>query len=215
MEYKKNRQKVIIKTLGKGGWTFIENKHLLHPLPSFLNESKQSGAIAKSLKSVSQQLYALKDRAKRILKNPSRSDELYKSLHRIFKKDKELHLGRKNSLRFEIRELAWKRFKLGYPPKKDDDLSMGDAINWEWIVHCAKNEKKNVIIVTRDTDYGHCYDNEHMINDWLQEEFKARVKGGLKVELTNSVASAFKKANIKITKKEINAEERLIETYDN
>src|SRR5580765_7471463 len=43
------------------------------------------------------------------------------------------------------------------PPRKPNDTSMGDAINWEWIVECAKTLNGSVIIVSRDRDYGVTY----------------------------------------------------------
>src|SRR5437763_1762209 len=81
---------------------------------------------------------------------------------------------RSNKVRFTIRNLARKRFALGYPPRKQNATSLGDSINWEWIVHCAINsdDYHNVLIVSRDSDYGVNYEGEATLNDWLYREFK-------------------------------------------
>ena len=54
----------------------------------------------------------------------------------------------------KVFRLAWRRFLLGYPPRKADDTSIGDAVNWEWVVDCAKRANADVVIVSRDSDYG-------------------------------------------------------------
>jgi hypothetical protein len=78
--------------------------------------------------------------------------------------------------RRRIRARARTRYSLGYPPRKAGDTSMGDAINWEWVVHCAQVlTSANVVIVSRDSDYGHEHGGKAHINDWLREEFKDRV----------------------------------------
>src|ERR1700720_3909675 len=48
----------------------------------------------------------------------------------------------------------FRRFLFGCPPRKKNDSSIGDAINWEWIVECANACQAEIHIVSRDTDYG-------------------------------------------------------------
>lgn len=103
-------------------------------------------------------------------------------------------------MRFSIRELAKKRFDLGYPPRKEKDTSYGDAINWEWIIYCAQNYANDIIIVSRDSDYGVGYINEHILNDWLNQEFKQRVSRRRKIILTDKLHSAFSYLSITVTK---------------
>src|SRR5258708_39772823 len=70
--------------------------------------------------------------------------------------------------------------------------SLGDSINWEWIVHCAINSEDyhNVLIVSRDSDFGVTYDGKATLNDWLYREFKERVSRKRKVELTQKLTDA-------------------------
>jgi hypothetical protein len=59
--------------------------------------------------------------------------------------------------------------------EKKGDNSIGDAINWEWIVKCAEQSGKAIIVVSRDTDYGTHYENDSFLDDWLHKEFKERI----------------------------------------
>src|SRR5690606_22634600 len=121
----------------------------------------------------------------RVLKEPSKHDPVYKVAQRLFRQKTPLNLSRDAKVRFEIRRLARKRFLLGYPPRKDSDLSIGDAINWEWIVRCAQTSGNDVVIVSRDQDYGVRFADRPIINDWLLQEFKERVSRRRRLVLTD------------------------------
>lgn len=207
MEYKKNRQRVVLESLAAqktpdwGGLTS----------PAFLATAKPAEIIAKSKKTITTQQGKLKSRIASILKNPSVSDPVYKVLQRVFKNQSEYNLGRDKPLRFNIRNLAKKRFILGYPPRKKEDNSIGDAVNWEWIIHCAYESGKDIILVTRDTDYGVSYDGQFFLNDWLAKEFKERVSRKRKIVLTDRLAAAFKLVAIPVSQKAEQEENELIE----
>lgn len=145
-----------------------------------------------------------------LLSKPSLHDNVFKILTRVFKTNSEYNLGRDNKKRFAIRKLAFKRFMLGYPPRKKDDNSIGDAINWEWIVDCAKRANKDVIIVTRDNDFGVVANRESFLNDWLKIEFSERVNMRRKIYLTEKLSEAFKWVNIPITKEMIDEENSIL-----
>jgi hypothetical protein len=189
MEYKKNRQQVVLEALKSqkapefGGLT----------PPAFLADAQPAKMIAKASKDLKAQQTKLKERIASILDNPSKSDPVYQSLQRVFKNKCVYNLDRQQKQRFEIRNLARKRFVLGYPPRKQGDTSIGDAINWEWIVKYAKTSGKHVILVTRDTDYGIAYDKTYFLNDWLRQEFSERTTQKRKIILTDRLAEAFKK----------------------
>jgi hypothetical protein len=95
-----------------------------------------------------------------------------------------------------------KRCRVGYPPGKKGDTSIGDAVNWEWIVHCAKESRKHTVIVSRDSDFGAMVGKGPIINDWLAEEFHDRVGKTRKIIPTNRLAEAFRFAGITVTAKE-------------
>ncbi|ACC79193.1 PIN domain-containing protein [Nostoc punctiforme] len=207
MEYKKNRQIVILESLNKfktpdwGGLT----------PPAFLSDAQPAIAITKSKSEISSQQNKLKKRIEAILKNPSTNDPVFKILQRLFRSKSDFNLSREKKIRFKIRGLAWKRFILGYPPRKDKDTSIGDAINWEWIIHCAENTEKDIILVTRDTDYGVNYNKELILNDWLSQEFKQRVGRKRKIIITDRLTQAFKTISVTVTKQEEIEEDSLLE----
>jgi hypothetical protein len=112
-----------------------------------------------------------------------------------------------------IQHLARERFIIGYPPRKPGDTSMGDAVNWEWIIHCAKEANKNVVLVSRDSDYGYRYGGDPILNDWLVQEFRERVGHKNKVFLTNRLTHAFELADVTVNKKEIADENKVIDAW--
>jgi hypothetical protein len=207
MEYKKNRQRVILESLNRlktPDWSGLTP-------PAFLSDAQPAKIITSNKAEVTKQQGKLKGRIELILKKPFRYDSVYKHLQRLFKHDSPYNLSREKKIRFQIRRLAWKRFILGYPPRKQNDTSIGDAINWEWIISCANSCGKDIILVTRDNDYGVSYNNEMILNDWLVQEFKQRVSQKRKIIITDRLAKAFKRADIQVSKAEEEQESELIE----
>lgn len=206
MEYKKNRQRVILETLNAQktpDWSGLTS-------PAFLAGAKPARVIAKSKKTITTQQAKLKKRIASILDRPNTSDPVFKCVSRVFKHPSDYNLTRDKKIRFTIRHLARKRFVLGYPPRKQNDTSIGDAVNWEWIVHCADKSSKDVIIVTRDSDYGCSYDGKFHLNDWLRLEFKERISQKRRIVLTDRLAEAFKLVAVPVSAEAEEEEKKLV-----
>lgn len=196
MEYKKNRQKVILESLEKikkPDWNSLTP-------PAFLSQAQPVKIINAKKKDIEKQQTKIKERIEKIISNPMYNDEVYKTLQRLFKNNSPYNLGRDKKERHQIRILAKKRFILGYPPRKKEDNSIGDAINWEWIINCAISSGKDIILVSRDTDFGIAYNGKNYLNDWLNQEFKERVSSRRKIILTDKLTQAFKMVDIQVTK---------------
>ncbi|QQS49862.1 MAG: DUF4935 domain-containing protein [Bacteroidota bacterium] len=208
MEYKKNRQKVILESLSK-----FKNPdwNSLTP-PAILSSAQPVKIINDKKKEIISQQNKLKTRIEGILARPQYNDDVYKVLQRIFKNNSEYNLDREKKDRFKIRNLAKKRFLLGYPPRKKDDNSIGDAINWEWIIECAIRSGKDIVLVSRDTDFGASFNNESYLNDWLKQEFSERVGKKRKIILTDKLAYAFKLVDIVVTKAMEEEEDQIIKS---
>jgi len=206
MEYKKNRQSAILESITEV--KKINNVNL--SVPAILSDSKAVEMIKKQKKEIDTQQKKLKEKIEKILTNPNRNDEVFKKLQKVFKHKCNYNLNRENKQRFTIRRLALKRFMLGYPPRKNSDNSIGDAVNWEWIIKCAETAKKHIIIVTRDTDFGAIHENESYLNDWLKQEFKQRISQQRKLILTDKLSRAFQYLEIPVTKEMIEEEEKVI-----
>lgn len=206
MEYKKNRQHVILESLGKFGtpdWGKLT-------APALVSETQAAGMIAKHQKEMEKQQKLLTTKIQNILEKPGTQDEVYKVLQRVFKHNSPYNLDREDKRRFAIRRLARKRFFLGYPPRKKNDTSYGDAINWEWIIQCSIDSGKDIVIVTRDSDFGLIYKKQAYLNDWLHQEFKQRVSRKRKIKLTASLSEGLKIVHAKITKEMEEEESRVI-----
>lgn len=206
MEFKKNRQRVILESLRLDGTPKGEKPQI----PSFLQEAQAAKAIDKSIKDIQKQARRIKERLGRVLKNPSAHDPVYKCLQRLWKADGPYHLTRSKKIRLQVRRRAWKRFMLGYPPRKREDLAIGDAINWEWVVQCAQDSAKGVVIVSRDSDYGVTLHKEPVLNDWLLHEFKERTSRKRKIILTDRLTHGFEEASIKVTKQAKDEEDQIL-----
>lgn len=207
MEYKKNRQIVILESLGKFGtpdWGKLTT-------PALVSEIQAAAMIKKSQKEITKQQKIISEKIQNILEKPGTNDEVYKILQRIFKHKSDFNLNRDSKRRFAIRRLARKRFCLGYPPRKKGDNSVGDAINWEWIVQCAIDSSKDIVIVSRDGDYGVSYKDKWYLNDWLHQEFKQRVSQKRKILLTGKLSEALKTVHADVTEDMEVAEAQIIE----
>lgn len=206
MEYKKNRQHVILESLGRFGtpdWGKLS-------APALVSETQAAGMIDKHRKELVKQQKILTEKIQGILEKPGTQDEVYKVLQRVFKHNSPYNLNRADKRRFAIRRLARKRFSLGYPPRKKNDTSYGDAINWEWLVQCSIDSGKDIVIVTRDSDYGVIYKDSSYLNDWLSQEFKQRVSQKRKLKLTASLSEGLKIVHAKVTKEMEEAEKVLL-----
>jgi len=203
MEYKKNRQRVILEALQT-----IRPQNPTQPnIPSFLKEStynKTSARLANESKALVSRLAA---RTERLLQSPGRYDPVYRILQRLFNAKATCHLTRGSKMRQQIREKAQKRCMLGYPPRKPNDTSIGDAINWEWIIYCAKQCQDDIVVISRDSDYGPLHKDTYYLNDWLLQEFKERVSRKRSITLTGRLAEGFKIAGITVPEEEEQAEE--------
>lgn len=205
MEYKKNRQIVILEAFNA-----IKSPEFnsITP-PALLANSDQVRIIENNKKTINKKIRELKNRIDRILLNPVQNDKAYQTFQRLFKYDSKLILNRNFEDRERIKELAKKRFLLGYPPRKKDDTSFGDAYNWEWLIDVSIRNPSNLIIVSRDSDYGIAYNNKLYINDWLAQEYKDRVSKKRKILLTDKLSVAFKALSQKVTQ-EMELEEQEI-----
>jgi hypothetical protein len=206
MEYKKHRQRVLVEFLAASAppdWSKLSP-------PALIADLQAVKMIQKYRTQIMDQRRRVTEKVMKVLNDPTHHDPVYQTLQRLFKNPSPLNLSRGREERFEIRELAEKRFKLGYPPRKSSDTSIGDAINWEWIVKCAADTGKHVVIVTRDTDYGVIYDGHSYLNDWLRQEFSERVSHKRKIVLTDKLSVGLREVHAAVTREMEEEEARIL-----
>jgi hypothetical protein len=210
MEFLKNRQKVIIDGLRQ------LSKPQKAALPAILFDYQPAKMLLKNQTAAEKQFVKVRAKIEAILKSPSSADHVYRALIRIFDHSTPLNLARPNKRRYAVRNLARKRFSLGYPPRKANDYSLGDAINWEWIIECAEKSDPNVhvMIVSRDGDYGASFGEDAVLNDWLRREFKERVSQKRKIDLTKKLTVALRMLDEVVSSKDVEEEEKLLDTPD-
>lgn len=209
MEYKKNRRSLILSALRSfktPDWSTLT-------VPAFLEEAQAAKMIGKHKGDINKQARRIVDRLNKAMDKPGDYDPVYQCLQRLFKTDGPYNLTRKHkddSLRNRIHALARRRHILGYPPRKPGDTSCGDCVNWEWIIHCATQSQRNVVIVSRDGDYG-TMDTKPALNDWLLWEFKDRISQQRGIMLTDRLTNAFKIAKIAVTEEQIKEEDSMVQ----
>ena len=206
MEYKKNRQSVILESYSN----FTTPDWSKLTAPALVSELQAVKMIEKKKKEILAQKNLVSIKIQKILADPTHHDPVYQCLQRLFKSESPYNLVRPMKERFAIRSLARKRFFLGYPPRKKGDTSIGDSVNWEWIVHCAKQSGKHVVIVTRDTDYGITFDGKSYLNDYLRQEFSQRVSQQRKIILTDKLSFGLKTVHAAVTKEMEEEEARVM-----
>lgn len=210
MEYKKNRQRVIVEALN----AFTSPDWGKLTAPALVADLQATKMIEKKKKELTEQKGKVNEKIQSVLSDPIHHDPVYQTLQRLFKRETPFNLSRAKKERFTIRNLARKRFILGCPPRKQNDTSIGDAINWEWIVKCATDSGKHIVIVTRDTDYGAIHDGRSYLNDWLKQEFSERVSKKRKIILTDKLSAGLKIVHASVTKEMEEEEQRLLSTID-
>lgn len=206
MEFRKNRQKVILEALGEVKKISVNNISC----PAIFLDAQPIKMIAKAKKEIEVQQKKITSRIDKILNNPGTHDKVFQTVQKVYKTESDFNLNRENKKRYTIRRLASKRFILGYPPRKKEDNSIGDAINWEWIIDCANRTDKHIILVTRDADFGIHHNNNSFLNDWLQVEFKERISKKRKIIMTDKLSTAFKIVDIPVTKEMVEEEDSII-----
>jgi hypothetical protein len=206
MEFKKNRQRVILEAFQA---CKEPNLGSVQP-PGFLLDAKPAQALARSKNALGRHTKSIRDRIAKVLEAPTVKDPVFRCFQRLFRARAACHLLSDDKAAREIERLALRRFLKGQPPRKMIDTSFGDAVNWEWIIRCAERQGAEIIIVTRDGDYGVTHNGRTLLNDFLLSEFRLRVSKKRRIELTDRLAEGFKRASISVTAKEEQEEDRLL-----
>lgn len=204
MEFLKHRQTELLKTVTG---LKISNS----PIPAVVSDGHILSYSKKIIEFAEKRDKSLKKMVERMLSQPKTHDKVFQVLDTIFSSNNSHVLTRDMDIRQSIKRLAWRRFILGYPPRKKNETSIGDALNWEWIVYCANKLelKGSFYIVSRDSDYGKEFNNKNYINDQLKSEFRNRV-GGKSIILTNKLSDVLKALEVNVTPDELKAEEEII-----
>lgn len=203
-EFRRNRQRVI-----EIGMNELKAPDPISSLGIF-SDAKATKMIDRHASEIRKLTAKLKNRLTRALEHPIRHDPVYKACQRIFRKDDTLNLKPEAASRHGLRQRAWRRFIHGYPPRKPDDTSFGDAINWEWMIQCATEEQASVVIVSRDSDYGVTLARKSYVTDQLRHEFADRVGRRRKVLLFSRLSEALKLFDVAVSPQEEQAETDLV-----
>lgn len=208
MEFKKNRLSAMLE-----GMQELKAPPLLSR-PGLFSETPAVRAIHTAQRRVEARTKTLKARYMKAFDDPAQHDPVYQVCQRIFHKDDGLVLTREMPIRRAIRNRAYRRFLHGCPPRKRSDTSIGDALNWEWMIHCADSKGAELVIVSRDSDYGITYEGKAYVNDHLRQEFAQRVSLKRKLLLYPKVTEALRHFQVAVTEEEKKEEEEIAKPAD-
>jgi hypothetical protein len=186
MEFKKNRQNVILDSYNKmkgPDWSGLK-------WPVFLSQTSCTQRIKKYKEEISKLHNEIKAELLKALQKPTKNDSVFIEIDKLFSPPGKFYWGKDNRDYESIKSRGIDRFQLGYPPRKEGGISYGDSINWECIIACAKANSMNIIIVSRDYDYGIKIEGRRILNSWLLEDFESRVGVGKTVFLTELLSEA-------------------------
>lgn len=204
-EFKTNRQKVLQES-----WTNLKAPDGLG-LPNIVADARTTKMLSKDIRDAKKRVDGLRKRLVRVIAKPTLHDPVYKICQRIFHRTDDIVLARSNDIRHVLRRKAFRRFLHGCPPRKRQDVSIGDAFNWEWMIQCATKLNAELVIVSRDSDFGVTIGDDSYINDHLKQEFQERVSKKRKVLLCARLTDALKQFNVRVTSKEVQAEADLVQ----
>jgi len=206
MEYKRNRQSAILEGM--------QELKAPSPIsrPGLFSDAKAAKAMQENMKAATERVKALKAKLKKVLEDPAAHDPVYQACQRMFHANSPLIMTREDSFRAVIRRRAFRRFLHGCPPRKRNDTSIGDALNWEWMLECALRNQAELVIVSRDSDYGILFQDKAYVNDHLRQEFSERVSRKRKLLLYTKLSEALKHFAIPVTREEEEEEEEIIQS---
>ena len=204
-EFKRNRQAVILEAMKE-----LKPPQQI-PRPGIFSDAQATRVMAKSMKEVEKRVTKLRTQLSRALDNPAMYDPVYQTCQRIFHRDgSQIVLKHEDKIRHLIRRRAFRRFLHGCRPRKKSDTSIGDAFNWEWMIYCAEKNVAELVIVSRDLDYGVSFEGKNYVNDDLRQEFSDRVSKKRKLLLYEKLSDALKHFERPVTPQEQEAESEIV-----
>lgn len=208
-----NAQQLILSEQVKNEFSQNRSKELKHcidhlpikikdlvRLPTILDRTEIAGDLRRKAEVLDTLLKNAKKQLQDILEKPTQHDNAYNKIMPMFQLDTAFNsIFSSEEINDAVFLAAIKRFYKNLPPRKKDDFSIGDAINWEWCIHCCtQGDKHNLIIVSRDGDFAEPGSQSLNINHILENEFKNRVGSEYSVILKKNLADALREIPIDI-----------------
>jgi hypothetical protein len=213
VEFRKHRQKLMDEL-----WHKVEvAKSSTDPLPAAFKEYKHSKFLQDDVI-----FDKAKDQIKREIEDliwKPDEDPVYDRLMQLYRSESALHLRRTSEGFPEVYAAARLRANLGYPPGKARPESIGDAINWEWILRVASRtnmEDGPIVLVSADGDFGLHFgrgsNRRSYLNDFLDQEFVEH-SAGTKIIFLDTISDGLGEIGVPVTKEIQRAEKELLDWY--
>ena len=203
MEFLKNRKNAISAALKE------VTRPSMQKLPPNLRDVDEAQSMAQHLEKAAKKYREVKSRISAIINAPDEYDKVYQIVNQQFSGGGDDDIA--------VFDQAQKRVLLGYPPKKEKETSVGDALNWELMLRAVEEsqDSPNLLIVSRDGDFGEKIESdEPIINEWLAHEFKEKFGWERKIELTERLGYALARLGEAISREIEDEEAEVLEQQD-
>lgn len=198
IEFQRNRNQTIQKYLE----SLPKNVEKDSIAPVLLSKTEEAKEIEQFASNLQCKLVSLRKTLNDIWWNPKDKDMAYKKIMPIFDIDNPFNINKQPKEMVDIIFFnAIKRFYRDLPPRKKNDLSIGDAFNWEWCLQCCSGDKPkhNLIILSHDKDFSDPK-NKNKIHPFLKSEFAERVGKSFSVRLEHKLNKALNDIKLEISK---------------
>ena len=215
IEFKRNRNQTIQKYVE----CLPKNVKKNSIAPVLLSKTEEAKEIEQCACNLQCKLVSLRKKLNDILCNPKDNDIAYKKIMPFFEIDNRFNINKHpKEMVDKIFFNAIKRFYRDLPPRKKNDISIGDAFNWEWCLQCCSSDKPkhNLIILSHDMDFS-APENKNKIHPFLKSEFAERVGKSFSVRLEHKLNNALIDINLEISnelKEELDIIQKASEDYE-
>jgi hypothetical protein len=211
-EFLRRRQAVMQKLV-----PVLETKSTL-PIPHFASKWAESRKFQEAQKKMKEAAKAIEDATEALLTKwrsameDHEQDEVWKVVRLIADHHGDLALTSANPEYDMHVERARERLELGNPPQKTRGDALGDSLNWEWSLTVCAVQKANLLILTKDGDYGNVKrGDDYMPNSFLMDEFHRRVGGDRQLIVTSHTTRALEIVGEQVTEKQKQEEAKALE----
>lgn len=180
-------------------------------VPAILMDMPEAARLAANHEERRGDLKKLMARLKELVADPRKGDEVFFAVGDLTDPKSDLCLDPEDEEWELLVTLARQRRERGVPPGKPDAHTIGDALNWEWLVHCAEERREDITIVSRDSDFGFKLDDSWIVHERLSMEFNGLVDHRCSVSLTDKLSVALEGLHVEVSKSERDAEQKLID----
>lgn len=188
-EFLRNRDRVLLRDL----------RDLQVPgearLPCILGDLEAAQALSDARRHYADALDDLVHAVRNLLVDPVSGDRVAEAAVKLFDPPGAWHLAPDDGPHADVYETVYdtalRRHRRGDPPRKRQSTSIGDAIHWTWCLEAAKRSGRDLVVATRDRDFGTTQAGRSLPDPLLVDDFRHHGPEGRSLRLTTHLDEVF------------------------